>query len=724
MLNPYLVADIAIAVVLLLISLFVISKNSKAQINRVFFVAVIFMSAWIVSNYFSNDQQLSRTSALIANHLILFFSGLLIYYLAYFSALLCKTKYFIRNVWWVSVANYLVALLALTPLVIQDIVRQKDVYGLNFGPLAFIYFGAVGLNAAVITYSLIRGLKKSFGSERLRIQTVFWSLVTTLVIILFTNAVLPIIGIATLSNIGPLASVIFVTGVAYSIVRHKLFDIRSVVARSVAYVLLLATLTLLFVVGVFGITSLFFQQDQLSTAVRLTFAVLAIVLAFGLQPLKHFFDRITNQLFYRDAYDSQELLNELNRSLVTTIDLNDLLNRSAKIIGETLKSQYCAFAIQEPSSDQFRFTGTRENFGQFDTKKLSTSLSRHHEKIVVADEIESASSEIKRLLQEADISVLIKLQGTARGRPEHPGYILLGQKRSGNLYSSQDITVLEIIADELVIAIQNSLRFEEIQQFNITLQAKIDEATKKLRHANVRLKELDATKDEFISMASHQLRTPLTTIKGYLSMILDGDVGTVKKEEKELVQHAFDSAQRMVYLIADLLNVSRLQTGKFVIENKPTDLAKVVDGEITQLGEQATTRNIRLAYDKPKEFPALNLDETKIRQVIMNFLDNALYYTPKDGEVTAKLEATQDSVNFTVTDTGVGVPASLQHHLFTKFYRADNARKMRPDGTGLGLYMAKKVIVAQGGAVIFKSTEGKGSTFGFSFPRKTMEVKA
>jgi signal transduction histidine kinase len=170
--------------------------------------------------------------------------------------------------------------------------------------------------------------------------------------------------------------------------------------------------------------------------------------------------------------------------------------------------------------------------------------------------------------------------------------------------------------------------------------------------------------------------------------------------------------------------VSRLQTGKFVIENKPTDLAKVVDGEITQLGEQAATRKIMLAYEKPKAFPILNLDETKIRQVMMNFLDNGLYYTPSGGEVTAKLEATSDSVNFTVTDTGVGVPVSVQHHLFTKFYRADNARKMRPDGTGLGLYMAKKVIVAQGGAIIFKSTEGKGSTFGFSFPRKTMEAKA
>jgi signal transduction histidine kinase len=292
------------------------------------------------------------------------------------------------------------------------------------------------------------------------------------------------------------------------------------------------------------------------------------------------------------------------------------------------------------------------------------------------------------------------------------GLLLLALPQSQDEISDFQKNLAERLGSTVSIAIENSLLYEEIQK-----------ATAKLQVQNRKLKELDATKDEFISMASHQLRTPLTTIKGYLSMILDGDVGKVKKEEKELIQHAFDSAQRMVYLIADLLNVSRLQTGKFVIENTPTDLSKVVEGEITQLQEQATTRNIMLAYDKPKVFPSLNVDETKIRQVIMNFLDNALYYTPKDGKVTAKLEATPDSVNFTVTDTGVGVPANLQHHLFTKFYRADNARKMRPDGTGLGLYMAKKVVVAQGGAITFKSVEGKGSSFGFSFPRKGMEVK-
>lgn len=305
---------------------------------------------------------------------------------------------------------------------------------------------------------------------------------------------------------------------------------------------------------------------------------------------------------------------------------------------------------------------------------------------------------------------------------QNVGYLIVGQKQSGNSYTHQDEQVLEIIADEVAIAVQNTLRYEEIALFNVTLQKKIDNATAELTRTNEKLKALDEAKDEFISMASHQLRTPLTSVKGYISMLIEGDAGQLQDQQRRFLEQAYNSSQRMVYLIADLLNVSRLKTGKFIIEPKPTYLPDVVESEIAQLDETAKARGLQIVFDKPAEFPVMNLDETKIRQVIMNFADNAIYYTPKGGKVTIALNATKDSVELTVTDTGIGVPKADQHKLFTKFYRANNARKARPDGTGLGIFMAKKVVVAQGGAIIFKTTEGKGSTFGFSFPRSKLEV--
>jgi signal transduction histidine kinase len=130
----------------------------------------------------------------------------------------------------------------------------------------------------------------------------------------------------------------------------------------------------------------------------------------------------------------------------------------------------------------------------------------------------------------------------------------------------------------------------------------------------------------------------------------------------------------------------------------------------------AESKHLELKYDPPHNFPTVMLDDNKMHQVMMNIVDNAIYYTPQGGTITIQLYQTESEIIFKVIDTGIGVPKAEQHKLFTKFYRAGNARKARPDGTGLGLYMAQKIIAEQGGSMIFESVEGKGSTFGFRFP--------
>ena len=285
------------------------------------------------------------------------------------------------------------------------------------------------------------------------------------------------------------------------------------------------------------------------------------------------------------------------------------------------------------------------------------------------------------------------------------GVMLVGLSASAGSLNVNEIEYLGRIGEAAGIALDNKLLFEENQN-----------VLKKLKQSNEKLKALDEAKDEFISMASHQLRTPLTSVKGYVSMVLDGDVGKVSSQQRQLLEQAFTSSQRMVYLIADLLNVSRLKTGKFIIEPVQSQLADVVESEIGQLKEAVKVHNLELKFDKPANFPLINIDETKTRQVIMNFIDNAIYYTPAGGHIKVELTADDKAITFKVIDDGLGVPKAEQAHLFTKFFRAGNAKKARPDGTGLGLFMAKKVIVAQGGSLIFESEEGKGSTFGFILP--------
>ncbi len=277
---------------------------------------------------------------------------------------------------------------------------------------------------------------------------------------------------------------------------------------------------------------------------------------------------------------------------------------------------------------------------------------------------------------------------------------------------------------ELAEAHEKIKRLRNVAVDNKLLEEENRRIVRQMRESTNRLKALDEAKDDFVSMASHQLRTPLTSVKGYVSMVLEGDAGKINEQQRKLLAQAFSSSQRMVYLIADLLNVSRLRTGKFFIESAPVNLAEVIEQELDQLKAEASVRSLKLAYQKPKQFPELMLDENKIRQLIMNYVDNAIYYTPPGGNIAVKLIDKPQTIELRVEDEGMGVPKSEQHHLFTKFYRASNARKARPDGTGLGLYMAKKVIVAQGGSLIFDSKEGKGSTFGFIFSKDKLAVPA
>lgn len=572
---------------------------------------------------------------------------------------------------------------------------------------------------ALTLYPIYRKTFAEKGLYRLQAGIFFDGYLLSCMLGVFFNLLLPGFGNYQLIWIGPIASSFYVGATAYGIIKHRLFDLRIVVARSVGY--LLAILAIGIAYGGVAFTligNLFGDGGSASNAERIAFAATAVVLALTFRPLKLFFDRVTNRLFYRDAYQTDVYIDKLNHILVSTLELNTLLNAVSQLLQTTLKSNYSSFLILKPGSKhQFTMFGADRHLTPHDMATLDGLMApQRRSKVVIVDYLADEHARAQLIMQKNDIAVVARIG--SQNHSEVLGYLVLGNKKSGNPYNGQDRRIIEATVNELLIAIQNAMRFDEIQRFNVTLEQRVEEATRKLRRSNEKLRQLDETKDDFISMASHQLRTPLTSVKGYVSMVLDGDAGPLDPMQKKLLNQAFISSQRMVYLISDLLNVSRLRTGKFVIEPVPTDLAEVVGEEVRQLVETAKGRNLELEYRRPAHFPVLLFDETKLRQVIMNFIDNAIYYTPSGGHIVVGLVERAQAIEFTVTDDGMGVPKAEQHHLFSKFYRADNAKRARPDGTGLGLFMAKKVIASQGGAIIFKSQEGKGSTFGFTFAKQ------
>jgi signal transduction histidine kinase len=586
------------------------------------------------------------------------------------------------------------------------------------GYIAYI-IGLVTSLLAVLGYLLLSVINtRRVASENKAIRIVFYTVLVAVVYGLISNVAVPLIsGGQSYAGLGILTVDIFAVGFALSIIRGRLLDVKLYAVRTVVYILSLATLA-----GVYGLAAFVISQFILGYAdspLQIVINIsLALLLAFIFQPIRRFFDRVTNRIFYRDEYSSEAFFAELNQILATTTDLRKLLERTAQFIGDALKAEHATFFIYHKNAHHVSVgTAQHVKLPTADARQLDIYIAEHGNGVIITDFVKD-NSFIKRLLASHKISVLLPLSH----KEIVVGYFMLGVHRR-NEYSRRDIRMLDTIDDELIIAIQNAVSLQEVRDLNASLEQRISEATRELRASNAQLQRLDEAKDEFISMASHQLRTPLTSIKGYISMLMEGDVGKVSTDQKHLLQEAFVSSERMVRLIGDFLNVSRLQTGKFVIEKQPVDLAKLVGREIESLGPNASARSLTFEYKQPRNFPMLSLDESKIQQVIMNFADNALYYSKEKTTIKVSLAVVKDRVEFKVKDTGIGVPLSEQDNLFSKFYRATNARKQRPDGTGVGLFLAKKVIDAHDGKVVFESKENKGSTFGFSLPLSKLRVR-
>ena len=228
-------------------------------------------------------------------------------------------------------------------------------------------------------------------------------------------------------------------------------------------------------------------------------------------------------------------------------------------------------------------------------------------------------------------------------------------------------------------------------------------------------------KTEFVSLAAHQLRTPLSAIKWTLRMLLDGDLGKITEEQKDFIEKTYSSNERMINLINDLLDVTRIEEGRRLYKPVLTDFEPICQFVINSYKEEIEKRKLKLEFKKPeKKLPQVMLDVEKIRLVIQNLLDNAARYTPSGGQVTISLKPTkgEKEIEFSIKDTGVGIPKDQQARVFSKFFRGANVMRMATEGSGLGLFITKNIVEAHGGKIWFESEEGKGTTFYFTLPLK------
>jgi len=239
--------------------------------------------------------------------------------------------------------------------------------------------------------------------------------------------------------------------------------------------------------------------------------------------------------------------------------------------------------------------------------------------------------------------------------------------------------------------------------------------------------EIDRAKTEFVSLASHQLKTPLTAISWLTEALLSGDKGALNEEQRKYVENIHATDRSMMGMVNDLLNVSRIELGTLQLRPEEIDIVAFAQSSIDEQKQAADAKYIALKYEYEPNLPHMSVDRNLIRMVFQNLLSNAIKYTPAGGNVSvtiARGSGVQNTVFVTVSDTGIGIPKDEQDKVFEKLHRAKNAQASVPDGTGLGLYVVKTVVERVKGTITFESVEGKGTTFHVTLPVAWQESMA
>ncbi|MDP2664539.1 MAG: HAMP domain-containing sensor histidine kinase [bacterium] len=271
---------------------------------------------------------------------------------------------------------------------------------------------------------------------------------------------------------------------------------------------------------------------------------------------------------------------------------------------------------------------------------------------------------------------------------------------------------------------KTNARLKELLQEQDTTAKILVRRDLELTRANERLRDLDEIKSQFVSVAAHQLRTPLTGIKWTLNALLEEGLGRLNREQRKFAKDAYESTLRLIDLINDLLDASRLEEGRFGFKKKRQAFVPLVKKACETFKKAAAEKGVAFPLHLPKgAIPQLDFDEERMRIVLENLLDNAIKYTLPGGSVTVKLWQEKGKVIVEVADTGIGMAEDQISKVFTKFFRAENAQLYQTSGTGLGLYLVKNIVEHHGGAIFFTTKENKGSAFTFTLPIPKSDTK-
>ncbi|OGY77819.1 MAG: hypothetical protein A2295_04445 [Candidatus Jacksonbacteria bacterium RIFOXYB2_FULL_44_15] len=521
----------------------------------------------------------------------------------------------------------------------------------------------------------------------------------------------------------------------YAIVKHRLMNIRLVITRSFLFSILVLLVSGFFTAAVL-VTRLFFDTTSISTLIFIN-VIVGIIIVLTLAPIRNLLAKATDHFFFKNQIDHQAVAQRLSNLVSTNLDRDELLIKMARELRDELKVKKAdiLYYYHQPRGCGIYYSQKTKEKGTYDPAIRKHLLNEYHNltKFFTKYSNIHVREEEERRLDEGNDGVyqrwVAKIVNELEGRGvalvvpvisrrHEKAFILIGDKYSGDVFDNQDVNLFELIKTQLASALDKSKLYAEAQDFNAQLKKKINDATKELRQANARLRELDKAKTLFLSVASHQLRTPLSGIKGFLSMVLEKDFGTVPPQINTVLAEVYANTNRLIRLVNTFLNVSRIEAGRLSIMKREEDLVLMSKKIIDELQFVAKDKKLELRLETNKDVILAEIDADKIEDVLINLVDNAIKYTVA-GQVVLRLIDHGAIVRAEVVDTGQGLEAKEIKLLFNKFVRGTRSFAVHTDGSGLGLYIAKRLVDLHGGKIGVDSPGiGKGCMFWIELPKK------
>ncbi|CAJ35938.1 GAF domain-containing sensor histidine kinase [Methanocella arvoryzae] len=288
------------------------------------------------------------------------------------------------------------------------------------------------------------------------------------------------------------------------------------------------------------------------------------------------------------------------------------------------------------------------------------------------------------------------------------GVMWLYNTKKPRRYSADDISRANALSNQVATAVDNAMLFDELSQAKSELEISYE-----------RLKSLDRMKMEFFTLISHELRTPLTTIKGYAELLKDGTLGPVNDEQRDRLSRIDASVDRLTGIVESLSDLSGVASRQYAGEKIPVSLNELIEEVVRGIDFLADLKKLKITLDVPLTLPMISADRSRIQQVLLNVLNNAIKYTPDGGQISISVRDECDHLLIAVRDTGIGIPKEDIENIFSGFYHSGYKLSYEYKGAGLGLAISRKIVESHGGKIWADSEPGKGSTFFISLPKQS-----